>query len=107
MKQKDIIKLIDTIVLNKEMYSLLYYDNNTINDIEYYIKNISRIAKRFYNDNHFIETQGREPFDKYCNKYLNNFNIIYKQITPINYLYPPILKINKVSFEEVLRIKNS
>ena len=40
MKQKDIIKLIDTIVLNKEMYSLLYYDNNTINDIEYYIKNI-------------------------------------------------------------------
>ena len=74
--------------------------------IEYYIKNISRIAKRFYNDNHFIETQGREPLDRYCNEYLSNFNIIYKQITPINYLYPPILKIKKVLFEEVLRIKN-
>jgi len=73
--------------------------------IQYYIKNISRITKIFYNDNHFI-TEGRESLDRYCNEYLSNFNIIYKQITPINYLDPPILKTtSKIPFEEVLRIK--
>ena len=75
--------------------------------IEYYIKNISKIAKRFYNDNNFVD-KGRKSLDKYCNEYLTNFNIIYKQITPINFLYPPILGIRrKRPFEEVLRIKNN
>ena len=47
-----------------------------------------------------------ESLDRYCNEYLSNFNIIYKQITPINYLDPPILKTtSKIPFEEVLRIK--
>ena len=74
--------------------------------IEYYIKHISRIAKRFYNDNHFYE--GRKSLDKYCDKYLNNFNIIYKKITPINYLIPVILGITlERPYEEVLRIKNN
>lgn len=73
--------------------------------VHYYVKHIARIAKRFYNDNNFIN-EGREPLDRYCNEYLSNFDIIYKQITPINFLYPPILGTTlERPFEEVLRIK--
>ena len=114
---EDLINKYDVIIIHP--YEIEKFKENSIdivintaslvemNDlwIQYYIKNISRITKRFYNDNHFI-TEGREPLDRYCNEYLSNFNIIYKQITPINYLYPPILKItHEIPFEEVLRIK--
>lgn len=116
---EDLINKYDVIIIHP--YEIEKFKENSIdivintaslvemNDswVQYYIKNISRIAKRFYNDNHFIETQGRKPFDRYCNEYLSNFNIIYKQITPINFLYPSILGITrKRPFEEVLRIKN-
>ena len=77
--------------------------------VHYYIEHISRISKRMYDDNHFQHDEGRQSYNKYCNKYLNNFNIIYKQITPINFLYPPICGINGIEgrpFEEVLRVKN-
>lgn len=115
---EDLINKYDVIIIHP--YEIEKFKENSIdivintaslvemNDlwIQYYIKNISRITKRFYNDNNFKD-QGRKPLDKYCNEYLSNFNIIYKQITPINFLHPPILGIRqKKPFEEVLRIKN-
>jgi putative sugar O-methyltransferase len=115
---EDLINKYDVIIIHP--YEIEKFKENSIdivintaslvemNDlwVQYYIKNISRIAKRFYNDNNFVD-KGRKPLDKYCNEYLSNFNIIYKQITPINFLHPPILRIkHKKPFEEVLRIKN-
>lgn len=75
--------------------------------VDFYIKNISRISKRMYDDNHFAHSEGRTALDNCCKKYLTNFTIVYKQTTPINFLYPLILKGEKPRpFQEVLRIKN-
>ena len=114
---EDLINKYDVIIIHP--YQIEKFKENSIdivintaslvemNDewVQYYVKHIGRIAKRFYNDNNFIN-EGREPLDRYCNEYLSNFDIIYKQVTPINFLYPPILGVTiERPFEEVLRIK--
>ena len=67
--------------------------------IDYYVKNIAKISKIFYEDNH---TNLAAAYMLNCfNKYLTDFDLILSQETPINYTtglwgyYPFIEKIYK------------
>jgi hypothetical protein len=67
--------------------------------IDYYVKNIAKITKIFYEDNH---TSLASTYMLNCfNKYLTDFDLILSQETPINYTtglwdyYPFIEKIYK------------
>ena len=71
--------------------------------IEYYIRNISRLAKCFYYDNNLHLNQPH--LDKMCQEHLKDFSLILKQDTPINFTDPPFCEHPRVPFEERLYVK--
>lgn len=73
------------------------------NTIYYYINHINRITKGyFYYDNRTFEFNA-PTLQKACNEIIKNkFNLVLKQETPINYMYPPLWGTHITQFEERL-----